>query len=128
MPRLHIGDVSLSPATCSNALNSLNAIWKVSERIIPIKLDLHDSLITNHCWYDNKVVSDGLRRAETERSKSPCCFMDFFHGDHGKENLICPLISSDLGLQTSRYTRARSKMQEIACDRGTDFPKTSKRP
>lgn len=57
-----------------------------------------------------------------ESSKSPCCFMVFFHGDHGK-NPICPLISSGQGLRTSRFTQPRSKMEEILCDSGTDFPK-----
>lgn len=37
----------------------------------------------------HRVLFNGLRT----KSKSPCCFMLLFHGDHGK-NPICPLISS----------------------------------
>lgn len=53
--------------------------------------------------------------------------MVFFHGDHGK-NPICPLISSGQGLfWTSRYTQARSKLEEILCDSGTDSPRDFKK-
>lgn len=57
-----------------------------------------------------------------ERSRASALNLGFLpRGSWEKSNLPINLIWP--GLRTSRYTRARSKMEEIACDSGTDFPK-----
>lgn len=62
--------------------------------------------------------------AEESRESAPNLRVVLWFSSTGimGKNPICPLISSGQGLRTSRYTRARSKMEEIPCDSGTDFP------